>query len=574
MKIRVNALIAENMSTGASIPIPIIGGGASAEVIINEKGTATAQAMTPTVVRTFNLTKGTYLVYYRQLGVVNANVGISLKQNDVEHTAVNSLTDSNYSAQPNLCVPVIVNTDSVFTISLNSTVKFTDRAYTFTVLRFVDGGSGGGSNVTIEDNPDGGVDLTVDDQTRTLATESEVTDVKADLNELDRKVSYLGEDSPNFFDKNSDNLLNGYYSNSFQSNANYRMTHPIKLKGGVIYKYPQSSSLGGNTQVPYFTNEGGDITTSYSAGTLENGFVTIRFNIDVWARFNIGRVADLDAFMVCEADKYPDRYWDYGAFNIDKTVNAVSEVLTNDKIFNTNPLLNKIVAFDGDSISYGANDTQGRGWGSRIGNNNKLTWFNVSVTGGTIAVVPNKHNLCTYIDELHTNHPNLDYFIFDGGTNDADNLGENGIGEIATITYAGKEFPDFRGNYDTSTFCGGFETLIFKALQYYPNAKIGYIIAPKMGVWGGSSVNAMLLPKIREQYFEKAREICKKWGVPYIDLWQECTLNPCLLSQFNRDLTPEQNIALGHPYSSDAQHPNYIGYDMISPIIEKWMKTL
>lgn len=40
---------------------------------------------------------------------------------------------------------------------------------------------GDGANVTMEDNPDGGVDLTVDDQTRTLATESEVTDVKADL---------------------------------------------------------------------------------------------------------------------------------------------------------------------------------------------------------------------------------------------------------------------------------------------------------------------------------------------------------------------------------------------------------
>ena len=55
------------------------------------------------------------------------------------------------------------------------------------------GGTGGGSSVTMSDNTEGGVDLTVDDETRTLATEAEVSDVQADLTELREDLMQLGD---------------------------------------------------------------------------------------------------------------------------------------------------------------------------------------------------------------------------------------------------------------------------------------------------------------------------------------------------------------------------------------------
>lgn len=60
------------------------------------------------------------------------------------------------------------------------------------------GGGGGGSSVTMSDNTEGGVDLTVDDETRTLATEAEVSEVKADLQLLSnplyaKKMGSLGD---------------------------------------------------------------------------------------------------------------------------------------------------------------------------------------------------------------------------------------------------------------------------------------------------------------------------------------------------------------------------------------------
>ena len=91
-----------------------------------------------------------------------------------------------------------------------------------------------------------------------------------------------------------------------------------------------------------------------------------------------------------------------------------------------------------------------------------MSWHNFGIGGGTITAEvyslvtgKPKHWVCRNIDNIHNEVPELDYLIPE----------------------------DYSEQYDDTTFCGAVETLFFKALNYYPNAKIGFTIAPKIDAW-------------------------------------------------------------------------------------------
>ena len=80
--------------------------------------------------------------------------------------------------------------------------------------------------------------------------------------------------------------------------------------------------------------------------------------------------------------------------------------------------------------------------------------------------------------------------------------------------------------------------------------------------------------RVRRAFFEKAIEICRKWGIPYVDLWENCYLNPCLPWMVNLEKTEAENIADNICYYAYAQHLTGRGYDVTAEIIETWLKTL
>ena len=214
-----------------------------------------------------------------------------------------------------------------------------------------------------------------------------------------------------------------------------------------------------------------------------------------------------------------------------------------------NPLYGKKIAFDGDSICApnSTNDPQG-GWAGRTASNNRMVYKNYGVGGATITHGTqnsgvDRHWIVDSLDTIHTEMPNLDYYIFEGGTNDAD----------LNVTLGTVSATDFTGEYDTETFCGAFETILYNAQTYFPNAKIGYIVAMKMGT--SSSVQAA-----RYAYFTKAMEICTKWGVPYLNLWDTCRMNP--------------NLDSGNVKYVDGQHPTPAGYELMQNQIETWIASL
>ena len=160
--------------------------------------------------------------------------------------------------------------------------------------------------------------------------------------------------------------------------------------------------------------------------------------------------------------------------------------------------------------------------------------------------------------------------MIDGGSNDADLLG-NFIRGDNTDRFGSVDPYDFSGSYDRETFCGALESVFYRATRLWKGKKIAYIVAHKMGVNNAKGYTADV--NNRRIYFEKAIEICKKWGIPYLDLWDGCYLNPRLEWMYDANKTPDENVAQGSFYA-DGQHLTSAGYDLTADIIDSWLKTL
>ena len=265
----------------------------------------------------------------------------------------------------------------------------------------------------------------------------------------------------------------------------------------------------------------------------------------------------LDEVMIVKDREYPSEYIPYGYIEVE--VESAAPV---------NILSGKTAVFLGDSICAGTTTLEsaaeyGYGWGGLIGEANKMKWKNFGRNGGTIAPISSVESarwIPTQVDLALAQYPNADYVIFEGGCNDADTLGESNLGTFSASGYA----PE-----DTSTFTGAFEVLVLKVLNSFPNAKIGYIVAQKMGFSDDySSANNRY-----RKFFDRAVEICQKWGIPVIDLWNETPLNPKLAIHYDSSLTADQANENGKCYT-DGQHLTLTGYKKLQNPVEEFMRKL
>ena len=235
-------------------------------------------------------------------------------------------------------------------------------------------------------------------------------------------------------------------------------------------------------------------------------------------------------------------------------------------------LQGKTIVWNGDSICYGT--SQYGNWATRVAENNNMedgTWKNYGVGGGTITeelIYQNgnlRHSVCTTLEKMFLEFPDADYVILEGGTNDADLLGKitNGANSMDFGSYSND---DFSGEYNTYTFCGALESIFYNAKELWPDAKICFIVAQKMGTNAATSNN-------RYAYFQAAMEICEKWEIPYLNLWDDCDLDPTNPEMYDPSKTAEENEQAGSMYR-DGQHLTAKGYDYTTAIIEAWLKTL
>ena len=216
---------------------------------------------------------------------------------------------------------------------------------------------------------------------------------------------------------------------------------------------------------------------------------------------------------------------------------------------NNNPLFNKSVLFVGDSLCEAyceresAEYTAKRGWAGRIMMNNEMTGLNKSLGGASMSNCRGENLVINQLIAMKGN--SYDYVIIEGGGNDAwDNMP---VGEMTE---------GFDGPFDRETFAGGLEATFAYAKENYKGAIFGFIVTFQMPSAPYGRMSDM------SEYFALSKKICDKWEIPYLDLYFDENLNKNLLKSALSDNLP------------DFVHPNSAGYNIISPIIEDWMKTL
>ncbi len=251
------------------------------------------------------------------------------------------------------------------------------------------------------------------------------------------------------------------------------------------------------------------------------------------------------------------------------TVLLTSWPLMAAQVANTNELSAKTAIFFGDSIAYGYRDTvAGQGWSYRLQQNYAMTVTQKAVSGASFTSIANRNHIPTLIQEAGSG--SYDYVILQGGFNDA--MGQNAkpapedtAAPVGTISNT--FFPD---DFDATTFAGELEKSFYYIKKQYPNAKVGYIITYQTphSEYGGVTAKADEMRK----YWGIAKQICDKWDVQYLDLYDGETVDG---QHYSNDILDMDNAASACvPGNGDHIHLNGTGYDRITDHIAQWMVGL
>lgn len=198
-------------------------------------------------------------------------------------------------------------------------------------------------------------------------------------------------------------------------------------------------------------------------------------------------------------------------------------------------LSNKFIVGFGDSIMRGDGNNH-VGIPDIISNMYKCSFKNYAKGGATICVVDdNTNNVVNQFNTLSNDISRADIILVNGLANDAYNLTT-----IGTITEGYDEI------FDTHTFCGAFEWIIKTLVTKYNKSSHIYIRVHKMK---SRTVQA------QETYGNLAIQICKKWGIPIVDLYEDCSLNTWIPSLCLKYTYDSYGTGLG-----DGTHPNELGY--------------
>lgn len=333
------------------------------------------------------------------------------------------------------------------------------------------------------------------------------------------KINRNFVESINIFDKTNSEIEIGKFLETNAGNVSITSTsaisHYIPVLPNERYSfkfYPQI--FGANKGYVFYDNSKKVIVEplNYNYDDVNEIItLTVPNNPNIkYIRVNFAK-GDIDNFMVVKGSRYPTEYIQNNISltnNIDlnnRQKNTVSKLIS--KHFgnsNKSILDGKIITFNGDSICRGAENSGG--YGKIIAEKYNMIYENISVGGGTITSE-------TYLDSKVARHwisrtiskmrPDADYIILEGGVNDASLNVPLGI-----IT------PDYTSKLDDTTYCGAFESMLKQTLEKYPEKKIGYIIVHKMTKNYDSRYSG--------NFYYKSKEICEKWGVPYLDLNIEC----------------------------------------------------
>lgn len=215
----------------------------------------------------------------------------------------------------------------------------------------------------------------------------------------------------------------------------------------------------------------------------------------------------------------------------------------------------KVLVF-GDSIMYGSGNG-GFGVGEYLEKDLKMVCKKYAVGGARVGYKAGKSWVPEQVAKAIEEGTEADYIIFDGFTNDC-NISEGATEPDVTLgeILPGYEFPEAGElKKEGSTFAECFQSVIYTLLLHFPKAKILFIRPHNMGRRDD---------KLQKIYGETALSLCRKWGVPYVDLYSCSGLNTFI--PLHRDLFTCDSYGWGR---GDCTHPNAAGYELkYMPLIE------
>lgn len=234
----------------------------------------------------------------------------------------------------------------------------------------------------------------------------------------------------------------------------------------------------------------------------------------------------------------------------------------------------KKILFTGDSIGAGWRDNDGvsdytnaGGWAKRIGDDYGAEVTNAAVAGYALSTIRNSEGKSPIVTQLSGNKNNTyDYVVLQGGFNDA--MGTNADKTKESAAPVGKITNSWDvEDYDTATFAGALENLFYYATEYFPTAKIGFIItyATPTSTYGGYTADVEAM----REYWNIAKQICNKWDISYLDLFDGTASDG---KSYSYDVL-KVNTSNYFPGSGDTIHLNAAGYDAITPYIADWMAS-
>lgn len=230
-----------------------------------------------------------------------------------------------------------------------------------------------------------------------------------------------------------------------------------------------------------------------------------------------------------------------------------------------NILYDKKIAFCGDSFTEASNlgvDLYDpfyrcyKSYGWRIANRNEMRLYHDGVSGSTMYVKDKRNPTDTqaFSHERYKKVPkDSDYIILQFGLNES-----SIAGNPATL--------GTKDSTDVGTMWGAYNTVLKYLITNCPTAKIGIICSD---AW------------IPQKYYEALKSIAEWWGVPLLDLGGDP--NVSLMNGGRRvgsglSLNPEVAKLRNNTFYANANtgdsHPNDIGHEWRSTVIENWIRGL
>lgn len=216
-----------------------------------------------------------------------------------------------------------------------------------------------------------------------------------------------------------------------------------------------------------------------------------------------------------------------------------------EKIFcqSASQFANKKLLTFGDSITW-LNDNGKTGYQTNLMNNLCLDeYLNAGVSGASISTVSNSLGYTPIVDTVlsFTEFSGYDLITVFGGTNDF-KMGAS-IGELGEIGDT---------DFDTTTFYGGYRTIIERILTQNPNARL-ILITPlqrnkdNYNSWNTTNTAGHTL----KDFAEAVKKLGEMYSLPVVDLFTESGFNKFTLSTF----------------TYDGLHPNNVGFVRVANCI-------